>query len=36
MKMWNYVINLKEELIPNKGKIYSLSEKEREEVKEFI
>ena len=31
MKMWDHVINLKEKLIPKKGKIYSLSEEKRED-----
>jgi len=28
-KLWNYAIELKEEFIPRKGKIYLLSKKER-------
>ena len=31
-KTWNYAIELKEEFVPKKGKIYSLSREEREEV----
>jgi len=31
-KAWNYTINLREEFVPKKGKIYSLSRVEREEV----
>ena len=35
-KLWNHAINIKEEFIPRKGKVYPLSRKEREEVYEFI
>jgi len=35
-KIWNYTINIKEEFVPKKGKIYPLSREEREEVREFI
>jgi len=35
-KIYNYAIELKKELIPRKGKIYLLSRKEREKVREFI
>jgi len=35
-KIWDYVIKLKEEFIPKKGKVYSLSREEREEVRQFI
>ena len=31
-KTWNYAIELKEEFVPKKGNIYSLSREEREEV----
>jgi len=34
--MWDYVIKLKKEFVPRKGKIYLLSKKEREEIYEFI
>jgi len=30
------VIDLKERFIPRKGKVYSLSREEKEEVREFI
>jgi len=30
------VINVKEEFIPRKGKVYPLSRDEREEVREFV
>ena len=35
-KIWNHVINMKEEFVPRKGKVYLLSRKKREEVHEFI
>ena len=35
-KMWDYAIELKEEFVPRKGKIYPLFREEREEVREFI
>ena len=35
-KIWNYAIDLREEFVPKKGKIYSLSRIEREEVQEFL
>jgi len=35
-KIWDYTINMKEEFVPRKGKVYLLSRKEREEVYEFI
>jgi len=31
-KVWDYAIDVKEELVPRKGKIYPLSREEREEV----
>ena len=34
--MWDYTIELKERFAPRKGRIYLLSRKEREEVREFI
>jgi len=34
--MWDYTIELKERFVPRKGRIYLLSRKEREEVREFI
>jgi len=35
-KVWDYAIDVKEGLIPRKGKIYPLSRDEREEVREFV
>jgi len=35
-KLWDHVINTKEGFVPRKGKVYSLSREEREEVQEFI
>jgi len=35
-KVWDHVIDVKEEFIPRKGNIYLLSREEREEVREFI
>ena len=35
-KLWDHAINIKEEFVPRKGKIYSLSREEREEVYKFI
>ena len=35
-KTWDYAIELKEGFIPKKGKVYSLSRKEREEVQAFV
>ena len=35
-KIWNHTINMKEEFVPKKEKVYLLSRKEREEVCEFI
>ena len=35
-KIQNYVIVLKEKFVPRKGKIYFLSRKEKEEVREYI
>jgi len=35
-KIWDHVINMKEEFVLRKGKVYLLSRKEREEVHEFI
>ena len=34
--MWDYIIDLKKEFLPKKGKIYSLSRGEREKVRKFI
>ena len=35
-KTQNYAIELKEEFVPKKGKVYSLSREEREKVQAFI
>ena len=35
-KAWDYAIDLREEFVPKKGKIYSLLRVEREEVQEFV
>jgi len=34
--VWDHVIDVKEEFIPQKGKVYPLSREEREEVREFV
>jgi len=34
--VWDHVIELKEEFVLRKGKVYPLSREEREEVREFI
>jgi len=35
-KIWDYIIDLKEEFVSKKGKIYLLSREESEEVRKFI
>ena len=35
-KLWDYAIDMKEGFVLRKGKVYSLSKEEREEVQEFI
>jgi len=35
-KMWDHAIDLREEFVPRKDKIYLLSREEREEVREFV
>ena len=35
-KIWNHAINMKEEFMLRKGKMYLLSREEREEVREFV
>jgi len=35
-KAWDHTIELKEEFIPKKGKVYSLSREEREKVEAFV
>ena len=35
-KPWDHMIELKEGFVPRKGKVYSLSRKEREEIQAFV
>jgi len=35
-KLWNHAIDMKEEFVPRKGKVYPLLREKREEVHEFI
>jgi len=35
-KTWDHTIELKEGFTPKKGKVYSLSREEREEVQTFV
>ena len=35
-KLWDHVIDIKEEFVPRKEKVYLLLRKERKEVREFI
>jgi len=35
-KLWNHAIDVKEEFVPQKGKVYLLSREEKEEVREFV
>jgi len=35
-KTWDHAIELKERFMPRKGKVYSLSREEREEVQKFV
>jgi len=35
-KIWDHTIDMKEGFVLRKGKVYSLSRKEREEMHEFI
>ena len=35
-KVWDHAINVKEVFVPRKGKVYPLSRKEREEIREFV
>ena len=35
-KVWDHVIEVKEEFVPRKGKVYPLSREKREEVREFV
>ena len=35
-KLWNHIIDIKEEVVLRKEKVYLLSKEERKEVREFI
>ena len=35
-KPWDHAINLREDFVPKKGKIYLMLREEKEEVKEFV
>jgi len=35
-KPWDHAINLKEDFIPKKGRIYLMSRQEKEEIREFM
>ena len=35
-KIWDHAIEMKERFVPRKGKVYSLSREESEEVREFV
>ena len=35
-KVWDHAIDMKEGFVPRKGKVYSSSREEREEVRKFI
>ena len=35
-KVWDHAIEVKKEFVLRKGKVYPLSRKEKEEVREFI
>jgi len=35
-KTWDYAIDLKDEFIPSKAKVYPLSQNERDEVQKFV
>ena len=35
-KPWDYAINLREDFVPRKGRIYLMSREEKEEVREFM
>jgi len=35
-KLWDHAIDMREEFVPRKGKVYLLSRKKREKVYEFI
>jgi len=35
-KIWDHAIDLREEFVPSKAKVYPLSRNEREEVQDFV
>ena len=35
-KLWDHAIDVREEFVPRKGKVYPLSREERKEVREFV
>jgi len=35
-KSWNYAINLRENFVPRKGRIYLILREEKEKIKEFV
>ena len=35
-KLWDHVIDVKEEFVPRKEKVYTFSREKREEVREFV
>jgi len=35
-KPWDHAINLKEDFVPKKSRVYLLSRNEKEEVREFV
>ena len=35
-KLWDYAIEMKKGFVPQKGKVYTLSREEREEIREFV
>jgi len=35
-KPWDHVINLREDLVPRKGRTYLILKKEKEEIREFV
>jgi len=35
-KPWNYAINLREDFVPRKGRIYLILREEKEKIREFV
>jgi len=35
-KPWDHIINLREDLVPRKGRTYLILKKEKEEIREFV